>query len=64
LPLAANEDYSENTMLKRILGPKIQAAYRDWLSSTNLGDGRIRKDQDEDGETKNTLSFKGTDLKT
>jgi hypothetical protein len=54
----------ENTMLRRILGTKIQAAYRGWLSSTNLGDGRIREDQDEDGDTKNTLSFKGRDLKT
>jgi hypothetical protein len=35
-----------------------------WLSSTNLGDGGIWEDQDEDGETKNTLSFKGTGLKT
>jgi hypothetical protein len=29
-----------------------------------LGDGGIWEDQDEDGETRNTLSFKGTDLKT
>jgi hypothetical protein len=40
------------------------AAYRGWLSSTNLGDSGIWEDQDEDGETKNTLSFKGTGLKT
>jgi hypothetical protein len=37
-----------------------EAAY---LSSTNRGDGGIWEDLDEDGETKNTLSFKGTGLK-
>jgi hypothetical protein len=42
----------------------IEATYRGWLSSTNLGDGEIWEDRDEDGETKNTLSFKGTGLKT
>jgi hypothetical protein len=34
-----------------------EAAYRSWLSSTYLGDGGICEDQDEDGETKNTLSL-------
>jgi hypothetical protein len=40
-----------------------EAAYRGWLSSrpTNLGDGGIWEDLDEDGETKNT--FKGTCVK-
>jgi hypothetical protein len=32
--------------------------YRSWLSSTNLGDGRIWEDQDEDGETKTKLNLK------
>jgi hypothetical protein len=41
----------------------IEAAYRGWLSSTNLGDGGIWVDQEEDGETRNTLSFNGTGLK-
>jgi hypothetical protein len=30
----------------------------------HLGDGGIWEDQEEDGETKNILSFKGTDFKT
>jgi hypothetical protein len=34
------------------------------FSSTNLGDGGIWEGLDEDGEIKNTLSFKGTGLKT
>jgi hypothetical protein len=37
---------------------------RSWFSSTSLGDGRIWEDRDKDGETKNTLSFKATGLKT
>jgi hypothetical protein len=41
-----------------------EAAYRSWLSSTNLGDGGVGEDEDEDGETKKTLSFKETGLKT
>jgi hypothetical protein len=44
--------------------PGTEATYRGWLSSTNLGDGRIWEDLDEDGETNNALSFKGTGLKT
>jgi hypothetical protein len=43
---------------------QIEAAYQGWFSSTNLGDGGIWEDQDEDGQTKNILSFKETDLKT
>jgi hypothetical protein len=35
-----------------------EATYRGWLSSTNPGDGEIWEDQDDDGEIKNTLSFK------
>jgi hypothetical protein len=31
---------------------------------TNLGDGGIGEDQEQDGRTRNTLSFKGTGLKT
>jgi hypothetical protein len=42
----------------------IEASYRSWLFSTNLRDGGISEDRDEDGEAKNTLNFKGTDLKT
>jgi hypothetical protein len=42
----------------------MEAAYRGWLSSTNLGDGGVWEDQEEDGETKNSLSFKGTGLRT
>jgi hypothetical protein len=38
--------------------------YRSWLSSTNFGDGGTWEDQDKDGETMNTFSFKGTGLKT
>jgi hypothetical protein len=34
-----------------------ETAYRGWLSSTNLGNGGIWEDQEEDGGTKNTLSF-------
>jgi hypothetical protein len=30
----------------------------------NLGDGGIGEDQEQDGRTRNTLSFKGTGLKT
>jgi hypothetical protein len=30
----------------------------------HLDDGGMWEDQEEDGETKNILSFKGTDLKT
>jgi hypothetical protein len=41
-----------------------EAAYRSWLSSMNLADGGIWEDQDEDGETKSTLSFKGIVLRT
>jgi hypothetical protein len=41
-----------------------RSSYRSWLSSTNLEDGGIWEDQDEDAETKNTLSFKRTGLKT
>jgi hypothetical protein len=41
-----------------------RTAYRGWLSSTNLQDGGIWENRDEDGETKNTLSFKGIDLMT
>jgi hypothetical protein len=41
----------------------IQAAYQSWLSSTNLGDGGIWEDQDEDGETTSTFSLKETCLK-
>jgi hypothetical protein len=41
-----------------------RTAYWGWFSSTNLEDGGIWEDRDEDGETKNTLSFKGTDLMT
>jgi hypothetical protein len=37
---------------------------RSWLSSTNLGDGGTWENLDEDGETKNTLSLKGTGPKT
>jgi hypothetical protein len=37
---------------------------RSWLSGTNLGAGKLREDLDEDGETKKTLSFEGTGLKT
>jgi hypothetical protein len=33
-------------------------------TNANLADGGIWEDRDEDGETKNTLSFKGTGLKT
>jgi hypothetical protein len=43
---------------------RIEAAFRGWLSSTNPVDGGIWEDQDEDGETKNNLSFKGICLKT
>jgi hypothetical protein len=32
--------------------------------STNLGDGGIWEARDEDGEIKNTLSFKGIGLET
>jgi hypothetical protein len=32
--------------------------------NSNLGDGGLVEDWDEGGETKNTLSFKGTGLKT
>jgi hypothetical protein len=42
----------------------IEAAYRGWLSSTNLGDGGIGEYREQDGRTRNTLSFKGTGLKT
>jgi hypothetical protein len=35
----------------------IEAAFRGWLSSTNLEDGGIWEDQDEDGETKNSLAL-------
>jgi hypothetical protein len=42
----------------------IEAAYRGSFSSTNLGDGGIWEDGEEDGKTRNTLSFKGTGLKT
>jgi hypothetical protein len=37
--------------------------YRGWLSSTSLGDSGVWVDRDKDGETKNTLSFRGTGLK-
>jgi hypothetical protein len=37
---------------------------RSWFSSTDLGDSGLLEDRDKDGETKNTLSFKATDLKT
>jgi hypothetical protein len=30
---------------------------KSWISSTNLVDGGMWEDQDEDGETKKTLSF-------
>jgi hypothetical protein len=30
----------------------------------NLGDGGIGEDREQDGRTRNTLSFKGTGLKT
>jgi hypothetical protein len=45
-------------------GKWIEAAYRGWPSSTNLGDGRIGEDREQDGRTRNTLSFKGTGPKT
>jgi hypothetical protein len=41
-----------------------KAAYRGWPSSTNLGDGGIGEDREQDGRTRNTLSFKETGLKT
>jgi hypothetical protein len=34
------------------------------LRNTNVGDGGMCGDVDKDGKTKNTLSFKGTGLKT
>jgi hypothetical protein len=36
----------------------IEAAYRGWLSGTNLGDDGIWEDQEEEGKVRNTLSFK------
>jgi hypothetical protein len=38
----------------------------EWIeaASTNLGDGGIGEDREQDGRTRNTLSFKGTGLKT
>jgi hypothetical protein len=41
----------------------MEAAYRSWLSGTNLGDGGMWEDQNQDGETNNTFCFKGTGLK-
>jgi len=41
-----------------------EAGSQNWLSSTNLREGGILEDLDEDGETKNTFSIKGTGLKT
>jgi hypothetical protein len=35
-----------------------EAAYRSWLSGTNLGDGGISEYLDEDGGTKNILILK------
>jgi hypothetical protein len=42
----------------------MKAIYRSWLSSTNLGGSGMWEDQDKDGETKNTVHFKGTGLNT
>jgi hypothetical protein len=50
--------------LKTTWNEWTEAAYRGWLSSIILGNGAIWEDRDDDGETKNTLSFKGTGLKT
>jgi hypothetical protein len=40
----------------------IEAAYQGWLSSTNLRDGRIWVDQEEDGETRNYVHYYKLDV--
>jgi hypothetical protein len=46
----------ENKWLDHMWNEWIEAAFRGWLSSNNLEDGGIWEDQDEDGETKNSLA--------